>query len=843
MRLLLASPCLVALSAPAFAQETPASVESSADVVVTAQLREQEALDVPIAVGTLTDDQLKRLGITEFEQASRFIPGFFVQNQSPNNPGFVVRGITSDSGTAYNEPRVSVFQDGVSIAKSRGSYVELFDVERLEVAKGPQSTLYGRGALIGAVNIVQNKADPTRTEAYARGSYGNFNSYLGEAMVNVPTGNGGALRLAGRIRERDGYIDNLLGGRDFASARTWALRGSAHQALGALTVDLIGNYQKDTPAGTPFKSVAYRPTDPVTGTVIGDAGRNSGAALAPGAGFEGGRPLGLRREVGGVTGLANWDLGTGLRLTSITAYREFDALEIFDADGISLPALTAGEDAHGNQFSQELRLTYDKGPLTAFLGGSYFHEDGYQRVPTQFDERVLLGRLTNQLAGPPALGRPATDPAPLGVFANTAFTGALLQGVAAASGVALPAAQAQAIAANLKSNHLETSTNSSRTRAFDIFGDVTIRVTDRFEIGGGIRYTRDDKRSGFTSAVLNGRSILGGVIGALAQPAATRTALLGALAAPGAANIPTSATYPVPLFGLGAQPTAGNGQLQTGELDNDGFSWRATARYKPSDQASLYATYARGRRPAILAASAPTVPGGAVRFAALPEETVDSYEVGAKTALMDRRLFVDGSAFFYKYRNFQTTEQQGTIFVTTNAGRAESYGFEGQARYVPNDNVSLFATYAYNHSRFKSGIREGNRFRLSPDHAASAGAILGVPLGPDAGRVTFTPSVTWQSRVYFDDDNDLPALQQPPRALVADNIRDETQGGYALVNARLGYELPSGIQIEAFVENAFNKKYINDAGNTGDGLGLPTFIAGNPRFYGVAATLRFGGQR
>lgn len=232
-----------------------------------------------------------------------------------------------------------------------------------------------------------------------------------------------------------------------------------------------------------------------------------------------------------------------------------------------------------------------------------------------------------------------------------------------------------------------------------------------------------------------------------------------------------------------------------------------------------------------------------MRFASLPEETVDSFEVGAKTATLGRTFIVDGSAFYYKYRNFQTTEQQGTLFVTTNAGRAESYGFEGQARWVPTNDISVFATYAYNHSRFEAGIREGNRFRLSPDHAASFGAIVGVPLGPDAGRITLTPSVTWQSRVFFDDDNDLPALQQPPRALVADNLQDEFQKGYALVNARLGYESAAGWQIEAFVENAFNKKYINDAGNTGDGLGLPTFIAGNPRFYGVAATLRFGGSK
>lgn len=837
--LALASVALAALASPAAAQDAP-PVEDTGDIVVTAQLREQDPLEVPIAVTAITDEQLKRLGITEFEQAARFVPGFFVQNQSPNNPGFVVRGITSDSGTAYNEPRVSVFQDGVSIAKSRGSYVELFDVERLEVAKGPQSTLYGRGALIGAVNIVQNKANPDKFEAYGRAQYGNFDSWLGEAMVNIPTGDGGALRLAGRYRERDGYIENLLGGRDFNSARTWAVRGSAHQEIGDLTLDIIGNYQKDTPAGTSFKSIGYDPTDPATGAVIGDRSPNSGAALAPGAGFLGGRPLGLRREVGGATGIANYQFNDALRLTAITAYREFDALEVFDADGISLPVLTAAEDAHGNQFSQELRLTFENDRVTAFLGGSYFFEDGYQRTPAQFDERALLARLAGALNGGPALGLPATTPAPSALFASPAFTGALIQGVAQAYGLALPGAAAQAIASNLRGDYAETSTNAARTNAFDVFGDVTFKFSEQFELTGGLRYTHDDKRTSFSSSVLNGRSVLGGLIGALSLPAAQQAALLGALALPGAGISPS---LPIPQFGLGSQPTANNGDVIDADLNNGGFSWRAVARFQPSDDASFYASYARGRRPQILAASAPSAPGGAVRFNRLPSETVDSFEVGGKSALMNRRLFLDASLFYYDYNNFQTTEQQGTIFVTTNAGKAESYGAEGQARWVPTDDVSLFATYAYNHSRFKTGIRDGNRFRLSPDHAASFGAIVGVPLGPDAGRITLTPSVTWQSRVYFDDDNDLPALQQPPRALVADNVQDETQGSYALVNARLGYESPQGWQIEGFIENAFDKKYINDAGNTGDGLGLPTFIAGNPRFYGVAATVRLGGRR
>jgi iron complex outermembrane receptor protein len=399
----------VAVVAPAQAQAQAQVVPGDGEIVVTAQLREQKLIDVPAAVSTLSGDQLDRLGLDEFEEAARFIPGFSVQNQSPNNPGFVMRGITSDSGTAYNEPRVSVFQDGVSISKSRGSYVELFDMQRIEAAKGPQSTLYGRAALIGAVNLIQNKADPRDYAGYVSGSYGNFDAWTAEAMLNAPLGDDVAVRVAGRVRKADGYVPNLLGGRAYNSDDTRAGRAAFHAKTGGLTFDLIGNYQKDTPTGTSFKSIAYRPTDPITGAVLGTAGRNSGAALAPGAGFEGGKDLGLNREVWGVTGLATLDLGGGLALTSISAYRRFDALEVFDADGLSLPVLTAAEDARGRQTSQELRLRYEKGPLTAFFGGSYFHETGSQRVPTQFDERAVLGAADQHAERRRRDPRPARD--------------------------------------------------------------------------------------------------------------------------------------------------------------------------------------------------------------------------------------------------------------------------------------------------------------------------------------------------------------------------------------------------------------------------------------------------
>lgn len=840
--LALASPIALLAATDAAAQEAaqpePATQSESGEIVVTAQLVEQKPMDVPFALTALQGQFLDDLGITEFDRLGQFIPGFDVQNQSPNNPGFVMRGITSDSGAAYNEPRVSVFQDGVSISKSRGSYVELFDMERVEVAKGPQSTLYGRGALIGAVNLVQAKADPKNAYGYVYGQYSNFNGYRIDQTVNLPLSDDLAIRVASRIKERDGFVANLLGGDDFNGIKSEAVRGSLRWAPGALTFDLIGNYQHDKATGTSFKSIAYNPTNPTTGAVIGDRGRNSGAALASPSSFERGRPLGLDRDVWGVTGIANYDFSPNLSLNAIGSYREFAGIEIFDADGISLPALTAAEDAQGDQTMGTLRLTWKNDRMTAFFGGTYFRENGFQRAPSQFDERVALARLTNTLNGGGAIpGRAASDPAPLALFSNTAFTGQLLQGVAGAYGVALPTAQAQAIAANLKSAHQETTTNYGRTESWDLFGDVSFNVTERLEIGGGLRWSHDAKTTGFSSAVSNGRSILGGFIGALGQPAATRTALLGALAVPGAANIPTSALYPVPLFGLGAQPTGTNGQLYSADHNDSGFTWRAVAKYELSPEANIYANYARGRRPEILAVGAPSAPGGAARFNVLPSETVDSYEAGVKTALANRTLFIDGSVFYYRYSNFQTTEQQGTTFVTINAGRAESYGFEGQVNWRPADWVNLFGSYAYNHSRFSAGAREGNRFRLSPDHSAAVAVQFKVPAGPV--KIDFTPSLTWQSKVFFDDDNDLPALQV--NNLVPDLVQDEVQGSYALVDARLGFETDNGRwRIEGFVTNAFNQKYIKDAGNTGDALGMPTFIAGEPRIYGIAASLKLG---
>ncbi len=273
------------------------------EVVVTAQLREQLSMAVPMALTAFTGKTLDDRGVQDFEDLAPLTPGFLVQSPSPNAPSFVIRGISSNSGEATNEPRVSVFQDGVSISKSRGSYVELFDLERVEIAKGPQSTLYGRGALIGGINLIQNKARLGLFEASARAEGGGYGYRMGEAVVNAPVGGTLALRLAARLKQRDGYIDNLLGGKAFNGVVTQAYRAALNWSPGAaLRVDVIGNYQKDRHPGTGFTSLTYEQTDPVTGRVLASRENWRGVASIAAPGFESSGALGLHREVWGGCG-------------------------------------------------------------------------------------------------------------------------------------------------------------------------------------------------------------------------------------------------------------------------------------------------------------------------------------------------------------------------------------------------------------------------------------------------------------------------------------------------------------------------------------------------------------
>lgn len=775
---------LVLGAATAAHAEVPANSGPAEELVVTAQKREQKTIDVPIALTAYSGSFLDEIGVQEFEELSAFVPGFEVQNQSPNNPGFVMRGVTSDDGSATVEPRVSVFQDGVSISKSRGSYVELFDNERIEISKGPQSTLFGRSALIGAVNVIQNKASTRGIAGSAKFEAGNFNYRSLDAMANIPLSETLALRVAGRVKKRDGFVENALGGRDFNSTDTAAYRVALHWTPSErLTSDLIFNHQTDNPTGTSFKSLTYLPTEPLTGKVVGDLGRNSGAALGASDGFMGGRDLGLERTVWGVTGIVAYEINQTLNLTSTSAFRRFNSLEIFDADGFSLPLFVFAEDARGDQYSQEFRVNYDSGKrFSAFAGVGYFYEDGSQAVPLQYNERVYAVRSN------PALNS--------------------LLGFVAPNVGSLEAINAYPALSAYKLVHRETFQNYGRTTSYDVFADATYKVTDAFEISAGLRYSSEDKRSGYRGTLDNGGSVLtSGSAARASDPATAR--------------------------GIFLQSTPG-GKPQYSSLTDSGLTYRVVGRYAVSQDFSVFASYARGRRPKVLSVAAPLAPQGNVRFAPVAAEIVDSYELGIKSQWFDRRLGLEGSVYRYSYTNFQTSIQIAPgVFQTISAGDASSTGFEGQVNWRPVDQLRVFGTYAYGPARFDNGRFKGNQWRLSPDNSVSVGLKYDASVA--AGTLSIVPTYTWQSKLFFDNDNDIPALQS-----TGDKIQDEFQNPYGLLNLRVAFKpTDAKWKLEAFASNLLNQDYIKDAGNTGGAFGIPTFIAGEPRYFGASFSISY----
>ncbi len=442
-------------------------------IVVTAQKREQQVSDVPIAISAYSGEFMRKFGINDFTDIGNLVPGLEVQEQSPNNPGFVIRGITSDSGEANVEPRVSVFQDGVSISKSRGSVVQPFDLQRVEVLRGPQGTLFGRGAQIGAIHLIQNKAWQGTEGGFSAG-IGNYNDRLLSGYYNAPLTDTLAARIAVFDEQRDGFVKNLSGGR-LNGKDTRAVRGSLHLDVGETdSLDLILNWQKDTPPGTAFRS----------GSIPTRVGSTD--VLDRTADLNRGKELGLDRTVRGATLLGSFVLSPAWTLNTITGWRDFDATEQFDADGSQLYALEFAEIAKGRQTSQEFRFNYDDGGrFTGFAGVSYFHDNGTQTVPFSTDERSFVTLPAVGLGIPPLLadGTPNTGVSALPI----------------APGVVLP----------LSSYHAEQYANSGRTTAWEVFADGTLKLADKLSLTAGLRGTHENVRAGYRADYFGTPSYLG----------------------------------------------------------------------------------------------------------------------------------------------------------------------------------------------------------------------------------------------------------------------------------------------------------------------------------------------
>jgi len=775
-----------ALAAPAADPDVQADAQAvgGGDIVVTAQKREQRIQDVPMTVSAVTGARMAELGVNSLAEVALYIPGLRIQEQSANNPGFVIRGITSDSGSSQQGARVSLYYNGVDISRTRGAYQDLYDLERIEVVKGPQATLFGTASAVGAVNMISAPAR-AGTSGQLIGSYGNYNRGQVSGFVNL-----GNDTLAGRLafayKHHDGFVRNIAGDPKVANQNQGkvdqddlngqdqrGIRGSLRWAsTDRLTANLVLSYDGQRNPGTAFRSRALAPT--------GANGGDYAYAELSGSPYSetvlGARKLGLKRDVYDANLTVTYELSPGVSFTTVNGYRKFNSNEVFDADGGPAWYLEFGEEARGDQWSHEGRFNFTGDTYHASFGWNALFENNLQRVPFSTEEGTYLGC--------------SVSSAYAGVRAALAANG--VSGCVASNGT-VTAARATAVltrGAATQIPYQSIFTNYGTNTTYSMFADGTWIPTPKLEITAGARVLIEQRKSGYSSVQPNS-VILAGL--------GVRSSLLG-----------TANT---------------NGTIFNAVRSFSAILPRANLLYRVTDAINLYATVSKGRRSPVVQLAAANVGGQVVpNLQIVPDEVVWNYEGGIKGKIGP----FTGSlgAFYQDYNGFQVSVTNNGITTTQSAGKARSPGVEAEGNLKLGRFVQLFGNFAYVDGKIAKnasyGVYSGARFRLQPQYTASGGATIRVPV--QTMTLYATPSVTYQSSQFFE----LP------------NSAAISQGAYALVNIRAGVELENGkYAIGGFARNLLNRKYLIDAGNTGGGFGIPTYIRGEPQVYGVELSGRF----
>lgn len=422
---------------------TPSVSDGGEDIVVTAQLRKQSIQDVPLSIKAFSSDMLERQDLHSWEDIAALTPGVLIQTQNVSAPSYVIRGIEAPTSDAASEPGISVFVNGVDSSRTKGSLSELFDIDRVEIAKGPQSTLYGRGAAVGAFAIYTKRADTQKVEGSVEAEYGNYNMYSLTGIANLPIVTDKlAIRVAIRRRQRDGYVTNIVTGKKINDDDLFAARVSARwQPTDRLTFDAILGDQHDMNGDTEAKALLLASpggnTDP-----SGDAAQNP-------------MEVAFNRKVKTATLLGTFDLGAW-KIQSTTGWRHVDFDNGWDPDGTSYQFLFGIENQRERSFSQEVRFSYDHGGrFRTQFGASWFNDHVRDGLILGANEQYLIGGFPNRLTPVPVL--------PIG------------------GGINLPV-----------SDRVDSSRPvHSRRRSFSLYANTSFDITRRLTIEAGLRQSWD----------------------------------------------------------------------------------------------------------------------------------------------------------------------------------------------------------------------------------------------------------------------------------------------------------------------------------------------------------------
>ncbi|MET0240907.1 MAG: TonB-dependent receptor [Sphingobium sp.] len=453
-----------------------ASAEAGDDIVVTARRREERAQDVPIALTVVGQAQLEATGFVSLSQFQQLVPSMQVFSINPRNTNINIRGLGSNVAVSNDglEYGVGVYVDNVYYARPAQSQFELVDLDRIEVLRGPQGTLFGKNTTAGAINVT-SRLPSFSPEGQFEGHIGNYGFHQVRGSVSAPiVADKVAIRLSAADTHRDGYLYNVRTNTRTQANDNFTVRGQLLiEPTSDVRIRLIGDYSKQdysccTSVGvgtfTTFSNGAA-----LSDTIAAQAARTN-YTLLPNDPFarkvDIDSPLRIFMESYGASGQVDWDLGN-VALTSITAYRWWDWAPSNDNDGTGLPIWTVGITlSHQQQFTQEVRLASTGKQTIDWVAGLYY-----------FWQRLQSTGLNSYGSAAPAWNRAGNSPVPLATWE------AALNGFSSI-------------------NNAYTSTKS-----YAGFGQATWNVTDRLSLTGGLRFTHEDKYGTFDQRTVAGADI------------------------------------------------------------------------------------------------------------------------------------------------------------------------------------------------------------------------------------------------------------------------------------------------------------------------------------------------
>lgn len=810
---------VAATALPASAQEQGPLEE----IVVTSAKREQTLQEIPVAVSVIRADELKQSQVSDIKDLQFLVPSLRVgQLQSSGNTNFFIRGFGNGANNAGIEPSVGVFIDGVYRSRSASALNDFPNLERIEVLRGPQSTLFGKNASAGVISVVTAKPSLDETTGSASVTVGDYSQFIVKADINGPLSDTVGFGLSGSVNQRDGYYDNLAGGDALGELNRYGVRGELYfLPSDDLEMRLIADYDNFDEACCGVANLLNGPTGPAIFAL--------GGALVPEQpfayeGYYDFTPVN-KFQTDGVSFQIDYDLSDAVKLTSITAYRNLDRNDNVDVDFTSAQLLDS-ETANRTEYeiktlTQELRLSGSTDRMGWMIGGYFFDEE--------------VEQFTGLLYGPAF--RPYADLLVGGLPGDS-----VLWDIEALYGH--PPGTFQAAGQGL------VEVSNMDNQAFSIFGQIDIDLGDRATLTLGANYTEDEKDVTFDSTgtdvysntdLNNDLTVFGLPLPTVLfgqafeantglPPTPENIAFIESVA-PGtsaaiSAGVASSISSLQALQFLRPNVDFPN-VVEPGTSKDDDVTWTVRLAFDVTDDMNIYASagtgfkasswnLSRDSRPfpedqAAIEAAGLSVPNlfYTTRFAKPEESTV--YEIGIK-ARWDT-VAINLAIFDQEIENFQSNIFTGTGFNLNNAGKQSTEGVEVDIRWAPTDRFEATFAATFLDPQYDSFEEaEGYIFNSETGLFESATVDLSGTQVPGVHEVSITTTGTYNfmignaagfARVEYIYEDEIQVIENTPPSIASREV--------STFNASLGLTWDNGFEAMIWGRNINNDEYLLSA--------------------------------